>query len=258
MSPPLHVEVTGRGPDLVLLHGWAMHGGIFAPLAQRLASRFTLHRVDLPGHGGSRGDPGPLQAGECARRIARQVPPALWLGWSLGGLVALAAAEVAPQAVRGLILLATSPRFVEADDWPHGVSAEVFRQFGRDLHDDYRGTLERFLALEAMGSDHLRQELRFLRGHLFERGEPDAQVLEQGLAMLAGDDHRARLGGLPVPSLWIAGQRDRLVPPGAMRWAAAQAPRARHLPLAGAGHAPFLGAPDTVSTAILDFAADSL
>ena len=53
MNRMLHVEVSGNGPPLVLLHGWAMHGGVFAPLVERLRSRFSLHVVDLPGHGGT-------------------------------------------------------------------------------------------------------------------------------------------------------------------------------------------------------------
>ena len=51
----LHVERLGSGPDLVLLHGWALHGGAWAPVAKRLAPRFRVHVVDLPGHGLSRG-----------------------------------------------------------------------------------------------------------------------------------------------------------------------------------------------------------
>ena len=51
---PLHVEITGSGPPLVLLHGWAMHGGVYAPLVARLHDTHTLHVVDLPGHGLSR------------------------------------------------------------------------------------------------------------------------------------------------------------------------------------------------------------
>ncbi|HEY0722138.1 MAG TPA: alpha/beta fold hydrolase, partial [Gammaproteobacteria bacterium] len=49
----LHIEVRGTGPDLVLLHGWGLHGGLFRSLADRLAPHFRLHLVDLPGHGRS-------------------------------------------------------------------------------------------------------------------------------------------------------------------------------------------------------------
>ena len=55
----MHIEVTGSGPALVLIHGWALHGGIFAPLVERLAPHFELHVVDLPGHGHSRDDATP-------------------------------------------------------------------------------------------------------------------------------------------------------------------------------------------------------
>src|SRR5712671_4767 len=47
----LHVESTGEGPELVLLHGWAMHSGFWGALMPRLAQRFRVHAVDLPGHG---------------------------------------------------------------------------------------------------------------------------------------------------------------------------------------------------------------
>ena len=50
----MHIETVGQGPDLVLIHGWALHGGVFAPLVARLSGRFRLHLVDLPGHGHSR------------------------------------------------------------------------------------------------------------------------------------------------------------------------------------------------------------
>ena len=81
MSAQLHVEVVGRGPPLVLLHGWAMHGGVFAPLVERLRERCTLHLVDLPGHGMSRDCGVPLALDACIDAIAAQVPAAPWCGW---------------------------------------------------------------------------------------------------------------------------------------------------------------------------------
>ena len=47
----LHVETRGEGPDLVLLHGWALHGGIWGPWLDELAMQARLHVIDLPGHG---------------------------------------------------------------------------------------------------------------------------------------------------------------------------------------------------------------
>ena len=246
MAVPLHIETRGRGPALALIHGWAMHGGLFAPLADRLADRYTLHLVDLPGHGHARDADTPLDPAALAGPLVERVPDAVWLGWSLGGQFALRAALDRPDAVRGVVMLAASPRFVAGPDWPHGVGPNLFRDFGDALRRDFRGTLEGFLALEALGSTSAQEELRNLRTHAFERGEPAERALLEGLALLDRLDLRDELASLAVPSLWISGRRDRLVPAGAMPAAAALAPDARSVVIAGAGHAPFLGATDEV------------
>ena len=236
----LHVDVVGNGPPLVLLHGWAMHGGIFAPLVERLRGRHTVHVVDLPGHGNSRDCHVPLQLQACVDAIAAVVPAAPWCGWSLGGLIALHAAATRPATVPALAMLCASPRFVRGDDWKFGVSAEIFRDFAAGLRNDYRGTLDRFVALEAFGSEHAKDEIRTLRDGLFERCEPAASVLADGLELLETADLRTALPGLQVPSLWLAGRRDRLVDPRAMRDAAALAPGASLHVVEHAGHTPFL------------------
>ena len=105
----LHVERIGNGPPLVLLHGWAMHGGIFAPLVEALRGHRTLHVVDLPGHGHNRDCGVPLQLEACAQAVLDAVPDAPWCGWSLGGLIALAAASKHPQCIPALAMLCTGP-----------------------------------------------------------------------------------------------------------------------------------------------------
>ncbi|MGN7836894.1 pimeloyl-ACP methyl ester esterase BioH [Stenotrophomonas sp. 22385] len=250
----MHIEVIGSGPALVLIHGWALHGGVFAPLVERLSAQFELHLVDLPGHGNSRDDATPLRLPFVVSAIAGATPPAVWCGWSLGGLFALHAAATLPK-VRGLAMIAATPCFVRGESWPHAVETAVFEQFGQDLAQDYRGTLERFLALDAMGSEHARQELRTLRAALVARGEPTPQALQEGLRLLEHTDLRGALPGLPVPSLWLAGQRDRLVPARAMQAAAALAPRSSVHVVAHGGHAPFLGHTDEVATQLQHFVA---
>lgn len=244
----MHVEVHGQGPALVLIHGWAMHGGIFASLLREIVREFEVHLVDLPGHGRSAERDVDFDPVDCARRLAQRVPAATWVGWSLGGLVSLHAALEFPLQVRALVSIASNPRFVLGEDWTLGVSHEVFAQFATGLRTDWRRTLERFLALEAHGSQRAQAELRELKSQLFERGEPSLPVLEQGLRVLDSTDLRVRLPALAMPNLWIGGRRDRLVPPGAMQWAARQA-HGEYLELP-TGHAPFLSHAAEIADAI--------
>jgi pimeloyl-[acyl-carrier protein] methyl ester esterase len=237
----LHIRTEGRGDrHLVLLHGWAMHGGVFTPLVEALRDRCTLHVVDLPGHGRSRDSAVSLQPADCVRAIAAHMPPAIWLGWSLGGLYALQAALDLPDQVPGLVMLCASPRFVRGEDWPHAVSPEIMQDFARDLATDYTGTLERFLALEALGSDCAQADLRELRADTFSKHPPEVRALVEGLNVLEHVDLRARLPTLTRPSAWIAGRRDRLIPWQAMQWSAAQCNGA-FTRIDGGGHAPFIG-----------------
>ena len=249
----MHIETHGAGPDLVLIHGWAMHGGIFAPLTPALAAHFRVHVVDLPGHGRSSAAAETIEPARCAELLAGRLPRALWVGWSFGGLVALHAALGHAAQVRGIVEIAASPRFVAAADWPHAVPADVFVQFGLGLLENYRGTIERFLALETLGSAQAQDELRALKAHVFERGDPALAVLEQGLDVLQSTDLRSDLAALTVPSLWIAGRRDRLVPAAAMRWSAQASPAGEFLEIAS-GHAPFLSHATQVADAIGAFA----
>jgi len=248
-------DVRGQGPALVLLHGWAMHSGVFAPLVETLASDFTVHLIDLPGHGRSAGVGLPLTLENAAAQVSAVVPErAVWLGWSLGGLVALQAAATHPEQVRGLVMLAASPRFVRGDGWPQGMQASVFHDFAQALGSDYPGTLDRFLMLEAQGSDRVREELRLLRAEIFVHGEPASDVLCDGLGLLENSDLRGALPTLAMPSLWLAGHRDRLVSPAAMQAAAEMAPGASFHCAQSGGHAPFLTHADEVAGAVFGFA----
>ena len=250
----ISIRRIGQGPDLVLIHGWAMHSGIFAPLSERLAKRFRLHLVDLPGHGHSHDYlPGSLDPKRVADAIAEATPAAIWIGWSLGGLVALRGALDHPHQVHGLVEIAASPRFVRADDWPHAVPATIFREFGSALVAAFRPAIERFLALETLGSANAQDELRELKRHVFERGDPSEKALLDGLAILDRADYRNELSAFATPNLWIAGRRDRLIPASAMRWAAERSEAGRFLEFS-AGHAPFLSHAEPVAEAIVAFA----
>jgi pimeloyl-[acyl-carrier protein] methyl ester esterase len=252
----LHVEIRGEGPDLVLLHGWALHGGMWGPWLDRLAGHARLHVLDLPGHGRSRWPVPTHDLDGLARAVFARIPRgAAVLGWSLGGMLALELARQHPRHVRALILMATTPKFLTGPDWEHGLQPAVLDEFTHGLAQDYRRTVQNFLALQTRGDEHALETLRMLRGKLASHGEPDPRALAAGLDVLRSADLRDALPRLAVPTLVIAGEHDRLTPPGAGRELAAQLPMARFRLVARSGHAPFLSHADEVLAEVLGFLA---
>ncbi len=243
----LHVESRGRGRDLVMLHGWGMHSGVWGTCHERLASRYRVTLVDLPGHGRSSFSGAEMRTlSSLAAAIAEVVPAgAIWLGWSLGGMVALRAATDLGKRVAGLVVVATNPSFVRRSGWPWAQEAEVLDGFARDLEREYRGLLLRFLALQTRGSEGAHPQLRILRKQLFSYGKPDLRALAAGLELLKRCDLRRELSTLALPALVVAGSNDTLVPAEAAVRLAGLLANARLEVIAGAGHAPFLSHPDS-------------
>jgi pimeloyl-[acyl-carrier protein] methyl ester esterase len=249
----LYIETRGSGTDLVLLHGWGLHGGLFGPVLEPLAARYRLHLVDLPGHGRSPMLSEAYTLEHVARAVSREVPAgAAWLGWSLGGRIALAAAANGA-AIDRLILVGTNPCFTRKPDWPHAMPEEELAQFAASLRDDYRATLQRFLAVQSRGSASAREELRGLREALFAHGEPDPRALAAGLEILRGADLRPALHRIAQPTLVLHGARDTLAPLAAAEYTAAQLPHGHLAVIDGAGHAPFLSHPEQFLDAVEKF-----
>ncbi len=236
----LHVESLGAGQDLVLLHGWGMHGGVWQSAARRLAQDFRLHLVDLPGYGAS-SPCRPYSLERIAEVLAQALPERVAVcGWSLGGQAALAWALRQPRQVHRLVLVGATPCFTRRPGWVHGIERGVFDEFARTLQRDYEGTLKRFLSLQARSGDQARQVIGQLRAGLFARGRPAAAVLQAGLRLLLEGDLRHRIGEVRQPALLVHGDRDTLVPMEAARWLAGHLPAARLEAVNGAAHAPFL------------------
>lgn len=241
MPGELKIRSSGAGPDLVMLHGWAMHSGIWAEAAEDLSSSFRVHLVDLPGHGINCDSTIPFTLDAICDSLLEQLPGARWLGWSLGGLIALAAALRAPGQISGLVLVATSACFVSTSGWPLGIDKSVFAQFAEDLEVDMNGTLKRFLGLEVLGSKTARQQLRRLTEVISQAPKPRLQALRAGLAVLQNQDFSAVLDKISCPSLLIGGSRDRLVAAAAIQETAKRLAEARVAMIDGSGHAPFIG-----------------
>lgn len=249
----LHVDSYGSGAPLLLIHGWGMHGGMWGVVAEQLAEHFRVLVVDLPGHGWSgkgeerreNGSPLPFSLEAIVDQLSAQFDEPLNVcGWSLGGQVALRWAMREPEKIKRLILVTSTPRFAERDDWLFGMARETLRQFAAELEKNHTATLRRFLALQVRGSEDERELLAGLRERLFSRGEAHPDALRDGLEILRDADLRSALPGIRQPTLVIAGERDKLTPPEASYYLAQTLPNARLVEIEGAAHAPFLSHPD--------------
>ncbi len=249
------VTTKGHGPVLNVLHGWGMNAHLFDDWSEQLAQHFQVNLIDLPGHG--------LNHEEtlCTDLVAladegAEVPVGHWLGWSMGGFLALNLALKKPQLVQSLIMLCATPCFVKRAHWVHGTDQTVLDKFAKNLQLDIKQTIQTFLALEVMGVEHERSQLRELKQKVFGRPLPSTQALNAGLDILANHDLTTELKNLSMPSLWISGRRDRLVIPAAMQQAAelAGGPTvSKYHVLRGSGHAPFIRESETLTQLITDF-----
>lgn len=244
-------QTQGSGNcHLVLLHGWGLNAEVWHCINEELATQFTLHLVDLPGYGRSHGY-GAMTLEEMAQEVLNAAPQhAIWLGWSLGGLVASQIALSWPERVNALVTVASSPCFSAQETWP-GIKPDVLAGFQQQLSDDFQRTVERFLALQTMGTETARQDARALKQVVLSLPMPDVEVLNGGLEILKTVDLREPLAALTMPHLRIYGYLDGLVPRKVVPLLDSLWPDSESQVIAKAAHAPFISHPTEFCSALI-------
>ena len=251
-DPPLPYQWTGHGPPLLLLSGLGGKGKSWEPFLSTAARRFSTLVFDLPGSGAAPGLIGPVTIRDLARS-ALELLDHLGLertavvGRSLGGMVAQELALLAPERIWRLVLVSTTGR---AD--PH--LAEVFRLWARmaelRIPADVR---HRSAMLWCLGSRALAESPR-TAAYLRAKARTD-RPKDYALQARACAEHDAldRLRALRIPTLVVAGTDDRLTPPSHAETLAGAIPGARLLYIPGAGHLPYLEAPEEFERGVLPF-----
>ena len=240
----LNVERMGSGPPLVLLHGFTGSATSWGPLAEMLAARFTLLAVDIVGHGASSK---PEEVDRYAiERAARDAVTAMlafgfrrsaWLGYSMGGRLALYVAAALPEAVERLVLIGASPGLAEpaerearraADE----ALADRIEAEGVPAFVDYWESLPLFETQQRLPTG-MRRAIR--RGRLANDAQGLANSL-RGMGTGAQPSLHDQLGDITAPSLLLSGSLDARFAAIAGEMAATM-PNARAVRVPGAGHA---------------------
>ena len=241
-------------PPIVLLHGWGLSAAVWAPLRAHLSPAQAIHAPDLPGHG-SAAPAGDTLASWADALVATLPDKALVVGWSLGGMLALHIARHYPQKVARLVLIDTTPRFVQADDWQPALSAATLADFRHNFDADPAATQRRFVALQSLG-DAARKNVSASLTAALTAADDKQPALATGLRLLAETDLRDAVPAITQPVRLLHGGEDKLMPVAAAEWLADTLPNARLSVFGDAGHAPFVSRAQECAALIESFALD--
>ncbi|HEX5636937.1 MAG TPA: pimeloyl-ACP methyl ester esterase BioH [Gammaproteobacteria bacterium] len=240
MIPDEFNAVTAAKPLCVFVHGWGMNQAIWRPVIDSLPPWIESLAVDLPGHGSAAGREF-SDLDDLVDALSSHVDrPAIWIGWSMGGLAVLKLAMDYPAKVQAMMLVSSSPCFVRREDWPQGMPSGLFDDFAAELEADYDGTLRRFLSLQVKDSAQGRQLLKQLRQQVLQQPPANIHALRAGLEVLKNTDLRAQVPLLTMPLAVALGERDGLVNADSADLFNRHLPAADIQVYAQAAHAPFL------------------
>lgn len=259
MSKSLLFTSLGKGQPLVFIHGWGLNSGVWQAVKEKLVQHYQVITIDLPGFGlNVEQQLSPYSLTQISELIIEAIDqPAIFIGWSLGGLVATDIALRYPDQVQGLVTIASSPYFIEEVDnttsenaylpatvqatikW-YGIKSNVLSMFNQQLGKDIKKTLDGFLKIQALGSPSIRSELKQLRDIIMQYSMPSKTTLADSLQLLSSEDLRSELHKIEIPFLRLYGRLDSLVPKAAIAQINQLTPSSDYYIFEKASHAPFI------------------
>ncbi|MCL4836945.1 MAG: alpha/beta fold hydrolase [Thermoanaerobaculia bacterium] len=232
----IEIAYTDRGEGLPLLfvHGFPLCRRAWAHQVAAFSPGYRVLAPDLRGLGESALGPGEPGIGTYAADLVELLRhlatgPAVLVGHSMGGYVALAFARSHPELLRGLVLVATrsgadSP---EAAEGRRTTAAKVLREGALELAE---GMVPKMLA-PGREDPALRADVLALMAPSAPEG-----VAAALRAMAARPDATPSLAAIQVPTLVVTGDADTLIPPAESERMAAAIPHAKLVTIPGAGH----------------------
>jgi pimeloyl-[acyl-carrier protein] methyl ester esterase len=233
--------------NIVFLPGWIMPVKIFQEFSEKFENA-NIYLLDLPGIGMKKNMNIESSLDAYAQVLLQEAPEkAVWIGWSLGGLIATYITLMNPERVIALINMTSSPRFLpdKVNHWP-GLGLETVKQFASNLVNDFRTTLLKFIQLQFYGLKDNRafKQLQLIKNFPWSDIASSPEPALKGLELIKNSDLRAELHQIQQPILYLLGRLDTLVPIGIAPLLKNYNQHAEVECLAKASHAPFLTHPE--------------
>ena len=203
-------KTIGKGPNLVLLHGWGFSSDIFQSLIEKYKKSYCITIIDLPGHGRSDNVDGGLESW-CEELIQFIPKKSILLGWSLGGLLSIYITTKIQ--LEHLILVAATPCLVNHENWKFGINSEIFHQFAINLKNDNTKTLKRFVGLQSKDKSQILEIYETIQKY-----PATDNALNIGLDILLNSDLQELYKKINIPKSVVLGSLDTLVPDEIEDW----------------------------------------
>jgi len=240
----LHVSKFGQdgnGPILALLHGWGSSSKIWQACATKLSDELQIYCVDLPGHGESHAIKWDDSVDKALELLADALPMRCSLvGWSLGGLLAQLFVNRYPQRVQSLMLIASTPKFVASEDWPHAMPANIFAKFVKQYDASPGAALKQFNVLQTLHGTSAKQILHVLQKSVSEMNDKHPEKIRWGLTWLQEIDSRDVCFPKDFPIHVFQGENDQVTTLRAAEDTAAIWKQLYLYKVPDAGHVPFI------------------
>lgn len=244
----LFTQTIGQGQPIVALHGWGMNQQVWQPIQAELAKLGQVTFIDLAGHG--RSSTVSLESEQQVVELLMPLIPenAIVMGWSLGGMLAQRLAQKLPH-IKALILVTSTPRFTNFNDWEYGLDESIVTGFANNLQKNYEATVKRFFALQFMGVKTDTQALNAFRESIMQH-PASLEALKEGMEIL--HSFNAGQQRIEQPCLWVLGRLDKLIPVQLKQ--GLEAMGYEHIEvMPRAAHVPFVTHPEEFMMLVRDF-----
>lgn len=235
----MNIKIIGEGYPIVMFHGWAMNLRIFEPFVELFnIKKYQFILINLP----------EMHDGMIWEKVIEQIDCLLkkksikefdLFGWSLGGQIAIEIYLKNKKKVNQLYLVASTPQFVNSEQWKFGLDKNIFDNFSNGILSDSKKTLNKFFNLQLIGQENRKDLLHFLDSNI-SKEKINISSLHNYLKHMEMKNYHDSFKQISCQVNLISGKKDKIVPIESQYELLKMVKNKRHLFIGEASHIPFL------------------